>query len=144
MEAVFRPWTLVVSQDKVFSQEQIGFRLPAVLVLGILVLLPSDGLGILLCPFNLLFDLPCPACGLTRSMSSLLHLQFAKSLFFHPLGGVVLFFLFTRLFTNEPDGLRLTLGLSQRVQVPVFTLRNVGILFMAVWFGRMGLSMRVL
>lgn len=124
--------------------EEIRFRLPAFAALVIIVLLPSEGMGVLLCPFSFLFDLPCPACGLTRSMSSLLHLELGKSFFFHPLGGLVVLLLVTCLFTNRPDRLVWRVHLSERFQIPVFTLRNVVFLFLAVWFQRMVLSMTVL
>ena len=39
-----------------------------------------------LCPFRLLTGLPCPGCGLTRSLVCLLHGDLAMSLAFHPLG----------------------------------------------------------
>jgi len=124
--------------------EEIRFRLPALAALVIIVLLPSEGMGVLLCPFSFLFDLPCPACGLTRSMSSLLHLEFGKSFFYHPLGGLVVLLLVTCLFTNRPDRLVWRVHLNERFQIPVFTLRNVVFLFLAVWFQRMVLSMTVL
>ncbi len=77
-------------------------------------------------------------------MSSLLHLELGKSFSFHPLGGVVLFFLVTCLFTNRPDRLAWGLRLNARLQIPVFTLRNVVFLFLAVWLQRMVLPMTVL
>jgi hypothetical protein len=56
-------------------------------VAGILLLaaLPSDGAGVPLCPFRYLTGLPCPGCGLTRGLSSLLHLHFARAFDYHPL-----------------------------------------------------------
>jgi len=41
-----------------------------------------------LCPFRLLTGLPCPGCGLSRSLVSLLHGDLAAAVFFHPLGPV--------------------------------------------------------
>ena len=54
------------------------------LVMG--VLLPSDGAGVVLCMFKRVFSLPCPGCGLTRSVSSILHGDLLKSWGYHPLG----------------------------------------------------------
>ncbi|MFP6586915.1 MAG: DUF2752 domain-containing protein [Pirellulaceae bacterium] len=54
------------------------------LVLGII--LPSGGMGIPLCMFKRMFSLPCPSCGLTRSVASVLHGDFLKSWGYHPLG----------------------------------------------------------
>jgi hypothetical protein len=41
-----------------------------------------------LCPFRLLTGLPCPGCGLTRSLVSLLHGDLSAAVLFHPLGPV--------------------------------------------------------
>lgn len=45
--------------------------------------------GPVLCPFRLLTGLPCPGCGLTRSLVCLLHGDLATSVAFHPLGPLV-------------------------------------------------------
>ncbi|MFQ5607808.1 MAG: DUF2752 domain-containing protein [Candidatus Zixiibacteriota bacterium] len=65
-------------------------RLAALAALVVFFLLPSDGIGLILCPFKNITGLDCPACGLTRSVSSLLHLDFGRSLFYHPLGAPAL------------------------------------------------------
>ncbi|MBT3889997.1 MAG: DUF2752 domain-containing protein [Planctomycetaceae bacterium] len=76
-------------------------RIVQVIVLLLLVLgfvLPSDGMGVPLCLFKSTFSLPCPGCGLTRSVSSVLHGDFLKSWSYHPLGiffiGAALLFVF--------------------------------------------------
>ncbi len=66
------------------------YQLLALFVLVVLFLLPSDGIGIVLCPLKNLSGLDCPTCGLTRSVSSLLHLDFASSLSYHLLGAPAL------------------------------------------------------
>jgi hypothetical protein len=43
-------------------------------------------LGLPPCGFLLLFDVPCPACGLTTAFAHLAHLQLAASLRAHPMG----------------------------------------------------------
>jgi hypothetical protein len=43
-----------------------------------------------LCPFRLLTGLPCPGCGITRSIVSTAHGDLAAALAFHPLGPLVL------------------------------------------------------
>ena len=53
------------------------------------LLLPPDGLGVTICWFKWLSGFPCPGCGLTRSVTCLSHLQFAKALAYHPFGPVV-------------------------------------------------------
>ena len=64
------------------------------IVLVIAIALPSNGMGMPLCMFKRLFSLPCPGCGLTRSVSSILHGDFLKSWSYHPLG---IFFVATAL-----------------------------------------------
>jgi len=39
-----------------------------------------------LCPFKLVTGLPCPGCGMTRSVVTLMHGDLTASLYFHPLG----------------------------------------------------------
>ena len=39
-----------------------------------------------LCPFKRVTGLPCPGCGMTRSVVTLLHGDLAASLYYHPLG----------------------------------------------------------
>ena len=41
------------------------------------------------CPFRVWSGLPCPGCGLTRSVVALAHGDLAGSLYFHPLGVAV-------------------------------------------------------
>ena len=41
------------------------------------------------CPFRLLTGLPCPGCGMTRSLSAMLHGNLALSFRYHPLGPVL-------------------------------------------------------
>jgi len=61
-------------------------------VMGLLVgiFLPEIAPGFSICLFYNLTALPCPACGLTRSVSSLLHGDLMHSLMYHPMGIVVL------------------------------------------------------
>lgn len=66
------------------------YQLLALFVMVVLFLLPSDGIGMILCPLKNLSGLDCPSCGLTRSVSSLLHLEFGRSLSYHPLGALAL------------------------------------------------------
>ena len=51
--------------------------------------LPTDGLGVTICWFNSLFELPCPGCGLTRSVTCISHLQFGKAWDYHPFGPLI-------------------------------------------------------
>jgi hypothetical protein len=62
----------------------------AVALLGAVVVpLHWIEVGPLLCPFRLLTGLPCPGCGMARSVVALAHGDLQGSLFYHPLGFVV-------------------------------------------------------
>ncbi|MEQ8790919.1 MAG: DUF2752 domain-containing protein [Pirellulaceae bacterium] len=72
--------------DVFFSPFATAF---AVVALVLSMFLPSDGLGITVCLFKSLYGLPCPGCGLTRSVTCISHLQFAKAWDYHPFGMLV-------------------------------------------------------
>jgi hypothetical protein len=50
------------------------------------------------CIFNKLTGLPCPGCGLTRSMVATMHGDFAGSFTYHRLGLITLFYVFFQFF----------------------------------------------
>ena len=56
----------------------------APVMLAAAAVLPSNGLGIRVCLFRILSGLPCPGCGMTRALSSLLHGDGAAAFFYHP------------------------------------------------------------
>lgn len=60
---------------------------PAVLVGSFLM--PPEGLGFSLCAFKALTHLPCPACGLGRSLACLSHLSWGESIRLHPFGPLI-------------------------------------------------------
>jgi hypothetical protein len=67
---------------------------PAFLAGGVFVfvlsfLLPEKGLGIALCWFKVQSGLPCPGCGLTRSVTAAGHFDLAESVHYHPFGAVI-------------------------------------------------------
>jgi hypothetical protein len=51
--------------------------------------LPPDGIGVTICWFQSLYGLPCPGCGLTRSLTCISHLQFSKAWNYHPFGPLI-------------------------------------------------------
>ncbi len=63
-------------------------RLCAVISL-IFVFMPPEGLGVELCLYKRLLNLPCPGCGITRSGSNLVRGDFAKVLNYNPFGLVI-------------------------------------------------------
>lgn len=60
-------------------------RLALLVVIGALVM-PPGGIGLDLCWFHARTGLPCPGCGLTRSLASLAHLELERALSLHPFG----------------------------------------------------------
>lgn len=59
------------------------------------------------CPMKLLFDIPCPGCGMTRAIISLLKFDFKVSFTYNPLAIFVLlalvYFIFIRKFLKIPS-----------------------------------------
>lgn len=66
---------------------------PVALLIGACVPVAWLTGGPQLCPFKLILGLPCPGCGMTRSVVTLLHGDPAASLYFHPLGLPLVLFL---------------------------------------------------
>ncbi len=60
---------------------------PAALVVSFVM--PPGGLGFSLCWFHGLTGLPCPGCGLTRSLASISHRELGAALRYHPFGFVI-------------------------------------------------------
>jgi hypothetical protein len=52
-------------------------------------LVPRGGLPVSLCVFHNLTGLPCPGCGLTRSLASISHLCPGEALRYHPFGPLI-------------------------------------------------------
>lgn len=60
-------------------------RLAMVVMVGAL-LMPPTGIGLDLCWFHSNTGLPCPGCGITRSLASMAHLDLARAEALHPFG----------------------------------------------------------
>ncbi|MCB9597028.1 MAG: DUF2752 domain-containing protein [Sandaracinaceae bacterium] len=60
----------------------------ATVMLAISFALPAGGtgLGIPMCWLKALTGVPCPGCGLTRSITNISHLHFAEAALYHPFG----------------------------------------------------------
>ncbi len=58
----------------------------AICALAVSFLMPTQGLGFDLCWFYTLSHLPCPGCGLTRSVANLSHLDFQAAWRYNPFG----------------------------------------------------------
>lgn len=63
-----------------------GTRVLAAVALVLSLVLPPGGMGPTLCWFQAQSHLPCPGCGMTRSLVSLAHLDLGASWAYHPFG----------------------------------------------------------
>lgn len=61
----------------------------AIPVLTLSLLLPVDGMGVTICWIKRWCSLPCPGCGLTRSITCLSQLEFQKAWQYHPFGFLI-------------------------------------------------------
>lgn len=70
-------------------------------------ILPPDGLGRSTCGLYILTKLPCPACGLTRSVTSISHMKFVKAFYYHPFGFIFyIIFLFLAIYNFMPEKIK--------------------------------------
>ena len=84
-----------------------GFAAISIIVLVMSAVLPTDGLGFVLCPFNRIFDLPCPGCGLTRSITNITHGRWHSALVYNPMGYIAYgLFVFGAIWTLFPASLK--------------------------------------
>lgn len=91
----------------------------AALVIGVGLLLPPEGIPHLtMCWFFAATGLPCPACGLTRSFSAIVHGEFALAWRMNPLGYV--FFAGVVVLLLGPLLRRVAPGLEGRIHHPRF------------------------
>ncbi|MEQ8168994.1 MAG: DUF2752 domain-containing protein [Candidatus Eremiobacterota bacterium] len=79
----------------------------SLLVIIISFILPTDGLDRSTCGLYILTKLPCPACGLTRSVTSISHIKFTKAFYYHPFGFIFyIIFLFLALYNFMPEKIK--------------------------------------
>ena len=52
-------------------------------------MLPTEGVGVKICMMKNFFEVPCPGCGLTRSVTSISHLELTKAWNYHPFGLII-------------------------------------------------------
>ena len=48
--------------------------------------IPSEGLKNEICIWKIITGSPCGGCGITRSITSISHMNFSKSFYYHPFG----------------------------------------------------------
>ncbi len=68
---------------RLFSPWSTGL---ASVMLAASFLLPDSGMGLPLCWLKALTGVPCPGCGLTRSITNISHLHFGEAALYHPFG----------------------------------------------------------
>ncbi len=102
----------------------------ALTLLAAVMALFSD---ILICPFQWLFEVPCPSCGLSRAVAAFATGNWACAFGFHPLFPLALVALTWWMATEGP--LR-TRRLAAAVPVGRRVLVAVAAVFVAFWVGR--------
>jgi hypothetical protein len=115
----------------VFLAQRHQFRLLAFASLLVIYVLSSEQLAYVLCPMQHLFALPCPACGMTRSLNALLHFQINSALHWHPLGPVILSAIVITLFKNN------TRYLDAKLHQGLTVYHVLFVLFIMVWLYRL-------
>ncbi len=68
------------------SRELRTWQWLSIIALGVALLLPLGAVDVSICVFYNMTGLPCPGCGLSRSLHSFVHLQPGHALMYHPLG----------------------------------------------------------
>lgn len=71
-----------------------------IVIFSLLVIFVMSLLGIYKCPSDYILGIPCPTCGITRALGSLLLLDINKAFYYHALWPLVIIGLFIYVF-NE-------------------------------------------
>jgi hypothetical protein len=114
---------------EVLRQQRI--RVLALLAILVLLFIPTNGFEIIICPMQHFFSIPCPACGMTRSMSSLLEFEIWRSFHFHPLGFLVTTAIILSLVVNHTN------FLYQRIFKKITIYSILVISFIVIWIYRL-------
>lgn len=63
-----------------------NFQILAMLLLPVYFILPAGDSHFTICPFFHLTGVPCPGCGMGRSLVHIFHLHFIEALYYNPFG----------------------------------------------------------
>lgn len=77
--------------------DMIRKRLPIIIVIFIYLVFCFFVTG---CPIRFMTGIPCPGCGMTRAVTSALHLDFAEAFRFHPLFPLAPFLILYMIFED--------------------------------------------
>ena len=100
------------------------------------VVSPPHGSGISVCWFEQTTGLPCPGCGLTRSLSCGIRGMFLESWHYHPLGLFILtLFVFTAAQSLLPKRFRDGLAGQLQVRAKAVNLCYLGFVTVFIGFG---------
>lgn len=98
-------------------------------VLLLSLVLPREGVGVPACPSRLITGVPCPGCGLTRSVTSLAHFDLQGAWLYNPFGPAA--FLIIAWFALRP-----VLGLERARRVErAGPMRAMGWVFLVLFVG---------
>ena len=104
--------------------------------LSLAVVTPPHGNGVTVCWFKAATGIPCPGCGLTRSMSCALHGMLGESWNYHPLGmAVLLILLLTAAISVLPFGSKQNVRRFIETRASLFNFIYVGFVSLFVGFG---------
>ena len=106
--------------------------------LGLLlaVLSSSGGVGFELCWFKAATHLPCPGCGLTRSLACGIQGMLAESWRYHPMGPLILgLFVFTATQSLLPGAIRERIAERMQARATIVHSVYVGFVITFLVFG---------
>ena len=102
--------------------------------LSLAILTPPHGTGFSVCWFKHCTGLPCPGCGLTRSLSCALRGMFVESWQYHPMGWLILG-LFLTIATASLLPAHYRLRVESYLQLRAFAFNAIYLAFVVTFVG---------
>lgn len=131
-------------------EEMIGLAFLTGLLIGAFFYGPSQGPSFPLCLFHRWTGLPCPACGMTRSVCAFMKGQWERAVHFHPLGPLaavilvtawmrrIIFICVRRGNSRRVQRLRAMVGRADEFFLQPHVVRFGLVLLVLVWIIRVG------